>query len=154
MEKRHVDVVVISDLHLGTFGCHAAEIVNYLQSISPNLLILNGDIVDSITGGGFETPAEALKLKKKLMVIPIRGQYEQQCNAAALEHLGIKKIDKLDDDFNDHFQDWLSAENPAINYEHTTEDIVARMMQLSIAHIREKKPLLTEDPGIITLPFQ
>ena len=88
------------------------------------------------------------------MVIPIRGQYEQQCNAAALEHLGIKKIDKLDDDFNDHFLDWLSAENPAINYEHTTEDIVARMMQLSIAHIREKKPLLTEDPGIITLPFQ
>ncbi|HKC35034.1 MAG TPA: UDP-2,3-diacylglucosamine diphosphatase [Chitinophagaceae bacterium] len=46
MEKRHIDVVVISDLHLGTFGCHANEIVNYLQSISPNLLILNGDIVD------------------------------------------------------------------------------------------------------------
>jgi len=46
MEKRHVDVVVISDLHLGTYGCHAKEIVNYLQSISPNLLILNGDIVD------------------------------------------------------------------------------------------------------------
>ena len=46
MEKRHVDVVVISDLHLGTYGCHAKEIANYLQSISPNLLILNGDIVD------------------------------------------------------------------------------------------------------------
>jgi UDP-2,3-diacylglucosamine pyrophosphatase LpxH len=46
MQKRHVDVVVISDLHLGTYGCHAKEIVNYLQSISPNLLILNGDIVD------------------------------------------------------------------------------------------------------------
>src|SRR5204863_72517 len=46
MQKRHVDVVVISDLHLGIYGCHAKEIVNYLQSISPNLLILNGDIVD------------------------------------------------------------------------------------------------------------
>jgi len=46
MERRHVDVVVISDLHLGTFGCHAKEIVNYLNSISANLLILNGDIVD------------------------------------------------------------------------------------------------------------
>ena len=46
MDRRHVDVVVISDLHLGTFGCHAKEIVNYLNSISPNLLILNGDIVD------------------------------------------------------------------------------------------------------------
>ena len=46
MEKRHVDVAVISDLHLGTYGCHAKEIVNYLKSISPNLLILNGDIID------------------------------------------------------------------------------------------------------------
>jgi len=46
MEKRNVDVVVISDLHLGTYGCHAKEIINYLKSISPNLLILNGDIID------------------------------------------------------------------------------------------------------------
>jgi len=46
MEKRTVDVVVISDLHLGTFGCHAKELVNYLKNISPNLLILNGDIID------------------------------------------------------------------------------------------------------------
>ena len=42
-----------------------------------------------ITGGGFETPAEALHLGKKLMAIPIRGQYEQQCNAAALKEMGV-----------------------------------------------------------------
>ncbi len=46
MQRRPVDVAVISDLHLGTFGCHANEITNYLKSISPHLLILNGDIVD------------------------------------------------------------------------------------------------------------
>ena len=46
MQKRPIDVVVLSDLHLGTYGCHAKEIVNYLQSISPRLLILNGDIID------------------------------------------------------------------------------------------------------------
>ena len=46
MEKRSVNVVVISDLHLGTYGCHATEIVNYLKSISPQILILNGDIID------------------------------------------------------------------------------------------------------------
>ena len=45
-----------------------------------NEALINAGI---ITGGGFETPAEALKLEKKLMVIPISGQYEQQCNAAA-----------------------------------------------------------------------
>ncbi len=46
MEKRSVDVVVLSDLHLGTYGCHASEIIHYLRSISPQMLILNGDIID------------------------------------------------------------------------------------------------------------
>lgn len=46
MEKRPVDVVVLSDVHLGTYGCRAKELVNYLKSIAPNILILNGDIID------------------------------------------------------------------------------------------------------------
>ena len=48
-----------------------------------------------LCGGGFETPAEALFLKKKLMVIPMKGQYEQQCNAAALETMGVPVIKSL-----------------------------------------------------------
>jgi len=47
MEKRPLDVAVISDVHLGTYGCRAKELVNYLKSISPNILILNGDIIDA-----------------------------------------------------------------------------------------------------------
>ncbi len=39
-------MVVISDVHLGTYGCHATELLQYLNSIEPGLLILNGDIVD------------------------------------------------------------------------------------------------------------
>ena len=46
MQKRSLDVVVISDVHLGTYGCHAAELLYYLRSIQPRLLILNGDIID------------------------------------------------------------------------------------------------------------
>jgi UDP-2,3-diacylglucosamine pyrophosphatase LpxH len=46
MNRRPFDVVVMSDLHLGTTGCHARELVNYLKSISPKILILNGDIID------------------------------------------------------------------------------------------------------------
>jgi UDP-2,3-diacylglucosamine pyrophosphatase LpxH len=46
MERRPVDVVVLSDVHLGTYGCRAKELVNYLKSITPNILILNGDIID------------------------------------------------------------------------------------------------------------
>ena len=44
--KRKVDLVIISDVHLGTYGSRAAELVNYLKSIEPKTLVLNGDIVD------------------------------------------------------------------------------------------------------------
>jgi UDP-2,3-diacylglucosamine pyrophosphatase LpxH len=41
-----VQVAVISDVHLGTYGCHAPELLRYLKSIRPQVLVLNGDIVD------------------------------------------------------------------------------------------------------------
>ncbi|MEI7898564.1 MAG: UDP-2,3-diacylglucosamine diphosphatase, partial [bacterium] len=44
--KRQVDLVIISDVHLGAFGCHAKELLHYLRSIKPKTLILNGDIID------------------------------------------------------------------------------------------------------------
>jgi UDP-2,3-diacylglucosamine pyrophosphatase LpxH len=47
MERRSVDVVVLSDVHLGTYGCRAKELLTYLKSISPSILILNGDIIDA-----------------------------------------------------------------------------------------------------------
>lgn len=46
MLPRPVDIVVISDVHLGTYGCNAAGLLSYLQSIAPQILILNGDIID------------------------------------------------------------------------------------------------------------
>ncbi|HCT54926.1 MAG TPA: UDP-2,3-diacylglucosamine hydrolase, partial [Balneola sp.] len=44
--KRSLDTVVISDVHLGTIGCHAIELSQYLNSISPKRVILNGDFID------------------------------------------------------------------------------------------------------------
>jgi len=44
--KRKVDLVVISDVHLGTYGCHARELCQYLKSVQPGKIILNGDIID------------------------------------------------------------------------------------------------------------
>lgn len=52
------------------------------------------------TGGGFEGPAEALFLGKKLLVVPMKFQYEQQCNAFALEKMGIPVI-------WGHYKNWL-----------------------------------------------
>lgn len=48
-----------------------------------------------LCGAGFETPAEALFLKKKLLVIPMKTQYEQQCNAAALKAMGVPVVKSL-----------------------------------------------------------
>lgn len=61
-----------------------------------------------ITGGGFETPAEALHLGKKIITIPIRSQYEQQCNAAALKQLGILRLKSIDADFKDNLYNWMN----------------------------------------------
>lgn len=67
MQKRSVDVVVISDLHLGTYGCHADEIVNYLKSISPQILILNGDIIDGWQFSKRYFPATHLQVIKEII---------------------------------------------------------------------------------------
>lgn len=46
MAKREVDILVLSDIHLGTYGCHATELLRYLKSVKPKAVVLNGDIID------------------------------------------------------------------------------------------------------------
>lgn len=46
MAKREVDIIVLSDTHLGTYGCHAKELLQYLKSVKPKAVVLNGDIID------------------------------------------------------------------------------------------------------------
>lgn len=60
-----------------------------------------------LTGGGFEAPAETLFLNKKLMVVPMQNQYEQQCNAAALSKLGVDVVHQLDSKFADSLAAWI-----------------------------------------------
>ncbi|HSD05730.1 glycosyltransferase family protein [Flavobacterium sp.] len=62
-----------------------------------------------ITGGGFETPSEALYLGKKILSIPIRQHYEQECNAAALKKLGVPVLYDVGDDFDLKIENWLNA---------------------------------------------
>ena len=78
-----------------------------------------------ITGAGFETPSEALYLGKKVMVIPLQGQYEQQCNAKALEEFNAMSVTKLDDDFPKHFKKWIEQFEPIkLTLSHSTEEII------------------------------
>jgi uncharacterized protein (TIGR00661 family) len=62
-----------------------------------------------ITGGGFETPAEALYLGKKILSIPIRDHYEQECNAAALKKMGVPVVYEVGNDFDLIIETWLSS---------------------------------------------
>lgn len=71
-----------------------------------------------ITGGGFETPAEALYLDKKLMCIPIRAQYEQCCNAEALRAEGIMVLPTASgENFHSEIATWLAVEKPLYKQE-------------------------------------
>lgn len=61
-------------------------------------------------GAGFETPAEALYLGKKLLVVPMKGQYEQQCNAAALKLMGVPVMKKVKRRFLSDIGSWLETD--------------------------------------------
>jgi len=67
MKKRPVDIVVISDIHLGTYGCHAKELIKYLKSINPKQVVLNGDIVDIWQFNKRYWPKSHMKVVKLLM---------------------------------------------------------------------------------------
>ncbi|WP_316801171.1 UDP-2,3-diacylglucosamine diphosphatase [Pedobacter frigidisoli] len=73
MSKRNADVVVISDVHLGTYGCHAKELLKYLKSIKPKTLILNGDIIDIWQFSKSYWPESHMKVIRKLMKFVSEG---------------------------------------------------------------------------------
>jgi len=93
-----------------------------------------------LCGAGFETPAEALFLKKKLMVIPMKGQYEQQCNAAALKTMGVPVIKSLKKKHLDKIKDWTATNQQIIvNYPDTTQRII-NMIIKKHGNTENKKP--------------
>lgn len=71
--KRKVELVVISDVHLGTYGCHAKELLNYLNSIKPKKIILNGDIIDIWQFRKSYFPKSHLLIIKKLLSLATKG---------------------------------------------------------------------------------
>ena len=67
MSKREIDIAIISDVHLGTYGCHAKELLKYLKSIKPKMLILNGDIIDIWQFNKSYFPEEHTKVIRKIL---------------------------------------------------------------------------------------
>ena len=118
----------------------------HIRFYPTNPALFNISLINSkgiITGSGFETPAEALYLGKKLMVLPMKGQYEQLCNAAALKDYRVAILQDWDEDFRKSFAPWISGEDQRkLTLTHTTSDIIERLMtmQESIQINRKKAP--------------
>src|SRR5580765_1223271 len=104
MERRSLDVVVISDVHLGTYGCKARELLNYLRSIQPGMLILNGDIIDGWQFSKHFFPVLHMQVIRELIkfitngtrVIYITGNHDEMLRKYTDMHMGhFTLTDKL-----------------------------------------------------------
>ena len=82
-----------------------------------------------LCGAGFETPAEALFLGKKLMVIPMKTQYEQQCNAAALKQLGVPVLKNLKENKLPKIESWIKSEEIVnVDYPDHLESVIDKVL--------------------------
>jgi uncharacterized protein (TIGR00661 family) len=114
--------------------CNKVKTINNIKIQPINNEYFVKSMVNSIgvlCGAGFETPAEALFLKKKLLVIPMKGQYEQQCNAASLRELGVPVIKSLKKKHLSKIQDWVIKEQKLnIDYKNETEQIIDYILKI------------------------
>lgn len=115
LKKRKVEVVVISDVHLGTYGCHAKELLAYLSSVKPKILVLNGDIIDIWQFRKSYFPSKHLEVIKKIIsmstkgtkVYYITGNHDEFLRKFTDLHMGnISLIDKLVLEL-DHKRAWI-----------------------------------------------
>lgn len=94
--------------------------------------VLNDDFLKSlaaseglVTAGGFESPAEAMYLRKKVFSVPMLNQYEQICNAEAMKDLGITVVKKIGDDFVSKIKSWINYACPVnVSYLDQTSSII------------------------------
>lgn len=102
--KRKVEVAVISDVHLGTYGCHAKQLLTYLNSIEPKKLVLNGDIIDIWQFSKRYFPKSHLRVLKKILdmaaegveVIYITGNHDEMLRKFSDTTIGnISIVDKI-----------------------------------------------------------
>ncbi|MBK7375352.1 MAG: glycosyl transferase [Chitinophagaceae bacterium] len=125
----------IKDIRWQVFSKHSKK--EYREKNIHIRPVNNDDFIESLIhctgilcGAGFETPAEALYLKKKLMVIPMKGQYEQQCNAAALKDMGVPVIKSLKKKHTDKIRAWITGKQViTVNYPNSTERIISMIIR-------------------------
>jgi UDP-2,3-diacylglucosamine pyrophosphatase LpxH len=100
-KKRELELVILSDIHLGTYGCHAEELLRYLKSIRAKKIILNGDIIDMWQFNKRYWPAPHMQvvkhftglLTKSTKIVYLTGNHDEMLRKFAGFKLGSFKID-------------------------------------------------------------
>src|SRR5688572_873302 len=99
--KREVELVVLSDIHLGTYGCRAEELLRYLKTIKPKKIILNGDIIDMWQFSKRYWPKSHMQvikqitgmLTKNVSIVYLTGNHDEMLRKFSGFKLGSFKID-------------------------------------------------------------
>lgn len=100
-----------------------------------------------LCGAGFEGPAEALYLGKKLMVIPMQAQYEQQCNAAAAATLGVPVIKQLSAQYLPQIEEWINNGDPIqVSFPDNIAMVVEKLMR---EHAPQHIAAVTEKMAVV-----
>ncbi len=108
--------------HLGKISVYPVSGDDFVASVVSSTGVL--------CGAGFETPAEVLYLNKKLLVVPMKGQYEQKCNAVALKKLGVPVLKKIKKKNLRRIEKWLDRDDRiTIAYPDVAGKAVERLMK-------------------------
>lgn len=108
--------------HLGKISVYPVSGDDFVASVVSSTGVL--------CGAGFETPAEVLYLNKKLLVVPMKGQYEQKCNAVALKKLGVPVLKKIKKKNLRRIEKWLDSDDRiTIAYPDVAGKAVERLMK-------------------------
>lgn len=135
-DKRIIKLLVqIPQIKWQVFSKHSKK--SYQQN-NVSVCPVNNDLFNKslatceglFTGGGFEGPAEALYLKKKLLVAPMRSQFEQQCNAYALKQFGLPVIWGSNKNWLPIIKNWVEQEQQhEFNFPDETAQIIDDMVK-------------------------
>ena len=108
--------------HVGKISVYPVSGADFVESVVTSTGVL--------CGAGFETPAEVLHLQKKLLVVPMKSQYEQKCNAIALKKLGVPVLKKVKKRSLKRIEKWLDTNKRLdITFPDVAHKAVERLMK-------------------------
>jgi uncharacterized protein (TIGR00661 family) len=108
--------------------------VRFLPASSDGFLTSMASSSGVLCGAGFETPSEALFLGKPLLVVPMKGQFEQQCNAAALAQMGVTTMPEFGPQSVDVLRAWLRESRiVTVDYPDESREVIEQALNVSHA---------------------